>query len=605
MDIYSKNIKLIKEHRPALWDILSNCGESYELVDCRAGGATIKVGDSFLHSRYDPVKEAKKAVADIEGKLVKTWIVCGVALGYHVVELSKRLERHNLILLLEPDPAVFKAALAVNDFSDLITDDRVYIFVKQDPDVVYDFLSFQIRRIMAADLSLLEWPASISLNEEYYQQTLLKIKDIIRLGHSNIRTVKFAGRKMTRNTILNIPKIINSTGVIKLVGLFKDYAGIIVSAGPSLNKNVHLLKEAKGKILIVSTDTALKVLLKEGIKPDFVVTSDYKAESALHFENQDTEGIPLIFDSEAATESLDVYRGPLFATNSIKPLSVWVNNLANEKGIVEKGMSVAHNIFKLLEIFYCKAIIFIGQDLSFPGGKSHASGTHSSVKIDEDKAYKEDLITIKSDIDGQELLTRNDMYIYKKHFELMVRNTAIKCVNATEGGAGIKGTEVMSLAEAIENYANKSGELDSLITRALELEEIYDRDVVRSKLDNFRGDFWQLNQAATKIELELSKLLADLDKGKTLDKSLVAKVVRQCEKDMKTVRSKELCLRIIHGDLMNELLQMHREGDGYDLSQLDEQDYIESLREDHNFQLAVKNSTEYVLEVIDQVITEI
>jgi hypothetical protein len=75
-----------------------------------------------------------------------------------------------------------------------------------------------------------------------------------------------------KNSFINIEVLSSSPGVRQLDGQYRGKPAILVAAGPSLDKNIDLLSEAKGKALIMSSDTTFPVLLKKGIIPDLVVT---------------------------------------------------------------------------------------------------------------------------------------------------------------------------------------------------------------------------------------------------------------------------------------------------------------------------------------------
>ena len=67
-------------------------------------------------------------------------------------------------------------------------------------------------------------------------------------------------------------------------GIFWAPSIILVSAGPSLNKNIMELKKAKNKAFIVATDTAVKPLLKAGIEPDLMVMVDGEKPKRLNLD---------------------------------------------------------------------------------------------------------------------------------------------------------------------------------------------------------------------------------------------------------------------------------------------------------------------------------
>ena len=91
----------------------------------------------------------------------------------------------------------------------------------------------------------------------------------------------------------------------------RDCPGILVAAGPSLNKNIQELKKAKGKAFIVAVDTAIKPLLQEGILPDMFAIVD--AEKPLDLVKiEGIRDVPLMTTLNAAPEVLAYHRGMKF-----------------------------------------------------------------------------------------------------------------------------------------------------------------------------------------------------------------------------------------------------------------------------------------------------
>lgn len=604
MDIYQKNLKIIEAKYPDLYKRLSAVESDWEVTSSRHGPATIRQCKKYLHSRYDPFEEAKQFIDRQEIKEDQTWIVCGLALGYHVVELLKKVKRYNLLLVIEKDINVFAEAIKTIDFSEILDNFRIILFVGMTATEIYDDLATRSLSFICAGFSVLEWKASVALDAEYFSQITQKLKDLIRIGIANIMTVQFSGRRMIQNTMNNMPYIFQSEGVKKLEGVAKGYAGIIVSAGPSLNKNIHYLKEAKGKIFIVSTDTALRILLKNGIEPDLVVTMDFKAESAKHFKGLNTDHIPLVFDSESAHESILEYNGPKISSLSARPFSLWVAHIGGNKGLLSKGMSVAHTVFNLLLMMKCEQIIFVGQDLSFPNGKTHADGTHSQQDANGEK---KELFWVESEVTGERLLTRNDMYIYLKLFEKMVRDVDVHCVNATEGGLGIKGTEGLTLKEAVKKYSNNESRVSEIIAE-LNIENVhYDKEGIVEKINELINEFSDLRKASKNIVVELEKLLKAISKTDELDKTIIRKSVARTQKDLAQIRTLTHCLNLIYSEFVDELMQMQREGElsVMDIEKYSREEMIDSLRQDLDFQKAIVDGADFAEENLRIVIDEL
>ncbi len=90
-----------------------------------------------------------------------------------------------------------------------------------------------------------------------------------------------------------------------------DVPVIVVSAGPSLNKNIEDLKKAVGKACIIATDTAMKPLLNAGIVPDLFVIVD-GLKPAVLFEHKDISKTAMLIMTGVSIPSMDMHKGKNF-----------------------------------------------------------------------------------------------------------------------------------------------------------------------------------------------------------------------------------------------------------------------------------------------------
>jgi len=102
---------------------------------------------------------------------------------------------------------------------------------------------------------------------------------------------------------------LNSPNVGIFFDKFKDVPIIIVSTGPSLDKNIDLLKEAKGRALIISAGSALRPLLMRNIKPDFFAIIDPQDITYNQIKGYENIGIPFIYLVTAASYTVSRYLG--------------------------------------------------------------------------------------------------------------------------------------------------------------------------------------------------------------------------------------------------------------------------------------------------------
>lgn len=256
----------------------------------------------------------------------------------------------------------------------------------------------------------------------------------------------------SKNVITNLHMLKHFNLVSDLTQILpREVPVIIVSAGPSLDKNIELLKKAKGHCLIFAVDTAMKYLMGHDIMPDLGITVE-PIKPMANYEDDRIFDVPHIFDCESNPEIVSRERGRIFVYNCRD----YVKNLLQAAGAevpanVPSGGSVATAAFAVCCELGMKTIILIGQDLAYQGTATHAGGVESAG-INGDISY--DMV---DGVDGEPVRTRSDWKGYLSWFENEIRNINdqkldITVIDATEGGALIHGSHVMSLKTAIDRY---------------------------------------------------------------------------------------------------------------------------------------------------------
>lgn len=441
-------------YRPAILNLKGNRADimqyQFVMTEARNRALTLRCGDKWLHSSYDPISEGERWAAEISCQPGDTLIVLGIGLGYHLAALAQKVVGVKIIAI-EPVKELFNYCSSAPFFKTL--EGKINIFYHDQP--LKNYLTAQI------DLYRLEWVKVIEYKtlervfpREFFEYRR-EINDILFGLLCSINTVLRFSVSWTRNFFINLAKFLTSKPAKSFYGLFRGKPGIIVSAGPSLSKNIGLLKEVKGKAVILTVGTALKPVLAAGVKPDIGVSFDGGEANFRHFEGLDTREFPLLFDPIIYPRILDEYKGYLIASIFIEEFQAWLQNLGYPNpGRVQMGPSVANYAFDFALKIGLDPIIFIGQDLAFTGGHTHARGT---VYENREPTKEKSLLLEVEGFYGDKVVTDRSLHAMLKYLETQIAMTANGCriINATEGGARIKGTEAMTLRQAIDTYCQE------------------------------------------------------------------------------------------------------------------------------------------------------
>ncbi|ECK7536871.1 motility associated factor glycosyltransferase family protein, partial [Campylobacter jejuni] len=228
---------------------------------------------------------------------------------------------------------------------------------------------------------------------------------------------------------------------------------IVVSAGPSLTKQLPLLKAYQDKAVVFCADGALSMLEKEGVVPDYVLNIDFEDLPLRFFKNKQNK-LSLNILSCATHPSLVHFLDNKSVILRDDPLYQSFN--LNDFGYIDTGTHVSHFSYTLALALGFKNIIMIGQDLAFDEkGNSHSKGFDFGEKFEEEhKKYK--LKTQAYGGKGEVLthITWND-YRVKLEYLFACNDQKAKFYNATEGGARINFTEELSFKECCEKLLTK------------------------------------------------------------------------------------------------------------------------------------------------------
>ena len=167
------------------------------------------------------------------------------------------------------------------------------------------------------------------------------------------------------NFFENLPLILKSPGIQK--DQFKGIPALIVSAGPSLNKNIDLFPEAKGKCITITSGSAIGALQHKGWEPDAACLIDPYKLAAVDFKPGNYR---LLSNSTARPEGVKMgSKNSFFQAGLFKPPLT-----LPKTETLRVDISVATTAFSLAQMWGCDPIIFIGQDCGKVDGVAYADG---------------------------------------------------------------------------------------------------------------------------------------------------------------------------------------------------------------------------------------
>ncbi|EPC8378979.1 motility associated factor glycosyltransferase family protein [Campylobacter jejuni] len=374
-------------------------------------------------------------------------------------------KNHQHIVVFEKDIEIIWIMFHILDFSNELQNSRLMILQTSSLDIEFfsNFCSskpfFQFSRIYFLELM-----------SHYYERFH---EDVLELNKKLAETFKYSivshgndpldALQGIEQFVYNLPSMITHPSYTKLLSKRKNLSdtAIIVSTGPSLTKQLPLLKKYANKATIFCADSAYPILAKHDIKPDYVCMlerSEFTAEFFNHDFGEFDREVCFIIKSVVHPNAINYLTKKTDNFTLVSTYASFINYLKLDHfGYFNMGFSVAHMACYLSLHLKHKNIIFIGQDLAYAkNGNSHPDDYQNSATY-ESKAHEP--ILTKAYGGKGEVKTHHVWLMFKQNLEQDIEKIQkyldTKVYNCTEGGARIKGAIEKPFLWACENLLDK------------------------------------------------------------------------------------------------------------------------------------------------------
>lgn len=531
-----------------------------ELVVTKSGHYTTWLetpgGRTLLHSRYNPPAEAKKLISAVELEDKFCFVVSGFGLGYHIVELYERLKGEAFIVVCEPSLALLSAGLSCVDLADLIGSGRLVILDRLDKSEIHEKLKPH-NTLMMLGARFVVHPPSRKAADGFHNRARQLLTDFAAYSRMTLLTLVGNAQITCRNIAHNLPKYLGTPPINVLRNRFKGYPGIVISGGPSLRRNIDQLGDAKGKAVLIAVQSLFKPLLESGLVPDFVTSLDFHAMSQQFFQGiTDPKGVHLIAEPKVSWHVIDQYEGPVSLLHSQFAEQLIGAELAKRDGL-KPGATVAHLAFYLAEYMGCDPIIFVGQDLAFTGHCFYIPGVevHNTWRSEinrfnsmETKEWERivrnrEILREIDDIHGQKVYTDELLMTYLEQFERDFTGTPGRVIDATEGGARMRGTEVMPLSDVLDRYCTRSLPDDAFAYRAeCNWEDTSKLEAARREIESRRSEIEEIDDLCEEMLSLLKELQGLTDDSQQFNRRLIRvdelrTIVTRCQRAYRIVNA--------------------------------------------------------------------
>jgi len=391
-------------------------------------------------------------------------LVFGLGDGAYVKGLRSRVPANVKMLVYEPDPN--------GDASRISGEPDIRIAF--DRDDLHGAIEEMLGYSNAEHYVVLTSPGYESGCEAAFDYFVSEIDKRIRYLDYSVFGWKCLGENMCKNELYALSQLSENYlfGDLQEQIPTREIPVILVAAGPSLKKNVKELINAEGKAIIVTIARAYPILQEMEIHTDLLArhvglqNSDdkYYQEDKAH-QHKVIASAFSGYDIQRAYDGNCIYYG--FSDQIFH-----APQLATEFLTEARGGSVATDVFEIFAAAGFRTIILVGQDLAYDvSGKSHAVAAGSGAGSGEETFDVEG-------IDGNIVKSRRDWMFFREYYEKAVEKIPdLELIDATEGGAKIRGSRIMTLKQAIEEKCTKEYPVGEWISSTHKAGERYGKEI--------------------------------------------------------------------------------------------------------------------------------
>lgn len=495
----TNNLKIIAKYNTKLAEKILNhiqINAEFEFIEAKSGDIVLSYKNKALHSITDPQEEALNIFKNLSHDEKTTInVIFGLGLGYLFKRFTMNVKGR--IVVYEPNIDVLRITLETADLTAELSRPGVFIVDSiKDIEKFYEHLY-----VDEAELTLSFTRPYTEMYPKVFDKLIDELGFMRGLYTCNYKNLFEKSRHWTLKGIINTYQTLRAYDLEYLRNKFTNKPAVIISAGPSLDKNIHQLKEFQDKAVIFSVGTSTKTAVKHGIKPDFLTIVEYN-DCASQVEGLDLSDINLILHPSANKK--------FHKLKAKKRFTYYPNNdffskwLAQKMGIditdyENKGTVSLCALFSAI-IMGCSPIILIGQDLAYVDGKCYSkdsaykdlvcvkdpkTGMYKVGPVDEENYIKslgidksiaqkyteerfkeltESIYMVKGQ-NGEMLPTDPGYATFIKYFEDLAeqKGNDIKFINSTEGGAYLKGFEHIPLADALNQNTIEVFDVEAVI----------------------------------------------------------------------------------------------------------------------------------------------
>ncbi len=424
----------------------------------------------YFHSLDSPEEEAKAWFSQLNLSDIQALFVFGVGLGYYYDAAKEwlALGPDQYLIFVETDLEVLQHLFRTDRGTEMLANRQVWIAFSDEQGSIMEALAAFF--LLKHDIC-----SALKLYEQTYPSELHRMKSRLAFHLQRKKGIaseyRIGGKIFFSNFFRNLLLLPTSYPASSLFDKFTGIPAIICGAGPSLAKNLEVLKTLRDRALIFAGGTAMNALNTIGLLPHFGVGIDPNTAQYTRLIMNIAYELPFFYRNRMNYTALNLVQGErLFSTGSGgHETAHWFEE---KLGIAGKELNEGYNVIgfslAIAEALGCYPIILVGLDLAYSNDLPYCPGIvnhplHQRKDFFRTKTIEDELVS-HTDINGKPVSTLWKWIAEATWFsQFSKRHREAVIINSTEGGLGFDGVPNKPLQDVFDSILKKQYDFGAMI----------------------------------------------------------------------------------------------------------------------------------------------
>jgi hypothetical protein len=455
----------------------------------------------YLHSRYNPLKEAEIFKDKFSPEKFDIIIILGAGLGYHLMALKDIIKKYNKIIIIDIIKEIEKEISKNPETGFLAKSPKIKFLTGTGFNEIESLLNAEIDFNGIKGIDVIEHPSSIRAFGDYYNEVKKIVSLIINKKAGNAATQKAFGSLYLKNIFKNFLFFSSLYSVSAFFKTMTDYTAIIIVSGPDMENYLKVIRANQNKFFIIAADSAMNTLVQNEIFPDFFVSIDPQLFTFEHIFALDRLNAIPIFTLSSCPLIVERLKGSqgLLSLNTHPVAQIADDIFPGVFGSIDSRTgTVAGDAIMTAQEFGFRTTGLIGFDFAFPDFKIYPVGSAYQKRFENVSSRFNPIETINFNyimksskgLKHENKFTRKSFIQYKESIENYLKIIKSNTIyNINKKGIPIHGLKNINLNYFINNYCRNDIDKQAIINKK------FDEAVISGKLLSYEKlkDFIQNN----------------------------------------------------------------------------------------------------------------